>query len=228
MEPPEMMDVLMTMRAGTDRHGQPIEVLEQGYVGFFNALGVRVHPVSSFDAFLDEYSKDGRYKALVITGGGDVSPAFGGGGSRGPADYCEDRDRSCVRLIEAFTASGRPVLGICYGMQLLNCHLGGQLDQDIHRAERAVRSPRSEHAVGIELAVFGLSGRKMVNHYHNHGLRRAHVAPGFEVFAVDAEYDVVEGVLHRELPVLGVQWHPERPSPDEALNEQLVRGFLGL
>lgn len=69
-----------------------------------------------------------RLDALILTGGGDVSPeAYGG--SDHPTLYMVDRERDSSELCLARLAVdvGLPILGICRGTQVLNVALGGTL-----------------------------------------------------------------------------------------------------
>ena len=122
----------------------------------------------------------------------------------------------------------KPVLGICYGMQLMNSHLGGKIISNIHSNETQCRVPGRDHSVNFVKNVAGITGKHTVNHYHNHGIRKSMVADCFEVIAEDADYDVVEGIIHKERAVGGVQWHPERKMPDEKMNRKLVKHILGI
>lgn len=119
-------------------------------------------------------------------------------------------------------------MGICYGMQLLNCYFGGGLTADVHRGAKDRRRPGTGHEAGILMPVYGISGVCTVSQYHDNGVRLDEVAPCFDVFARDAEYDVAEGIIHKDLPIIGIQWHPERDPSDRGFNERLIKGFFGI
>jgi putative glutamine amidotransferase len=69
---------------------------------------------------------------LVLQGGVDVAPQSYGEIAQHP-DWAGDqaRDRYEIELVEAFVKAGKPVFGICRGLQLLNVMFGGTLVQDI-------------------------------------------------------------------------------------------------
>jgi len=46
------------------------------------------------------------------------------------------------------------------------------------------------------------------------------------IFAISEKEGLVEGLYHPSLPIAGIQWHPERKSPDKELNEHLIRSFM--
>jgi putative glutamine amidotransferase len=149
---------------------------------------------------------------FVISGGGDLPASFAGSGA--PAGGLEhpariDWDR---RLLDRARAARRPVLGVCYGMQLANLHDGGTLLPDI--AQRVARAldhggggRASRHPVAIEpgSALFpALGAGAEVSSRHHQAVER--VASGMRVVA-SAPDGVIEAIEGEGL--LGVEWHPE-------------------
>ena len=162
--------------------------------------------------------------ALLLPGGGDMEPWRYGQSNTASRGLEPERDTSELMLLERFTAAGKPVLGICRGIQVINVFFGGTLCQDLpghsavdgHDSFHTVRTARSPL-----LAVCGPLCR--VNSAHH----QAADAPGRGLRAVQwAEDGAVEAVCHDCLPVWGVQWHPER-LPGE-LGGRLLRAFLAL
>jgi putative glutamine amidotransferase len=137
------------------------------------------------------------------------------------------RENTDLALLRHCFAEGKPVLAICYGVQILNVYLGGSLIQDIpsevgsairHSWERRERGePEPFHSVGVEPkswmaeAVGGL--RTQVNSSHHQSIREP--GSGLQVVA-RASDGVIEGVewTGGEKWVVGVQWHPERMADD--------------
>ena len=70
---------------------------------------------------------------LVMTGGTDVAPESYGEKPLRP-EWCGDpvRDRYEISLLQMALAMGKPVFGICRGIQVINVALGGTLYQDIN------------------------------------------------------------------------------------------------
>ena len=165
-----------------------------------------------------------RCDALLLPGGGDMEPWRYGQSNTASRGLEPERDTAELMLLERFTAAGKPVLGICRGIQVINVFFGGTLCQDLpghsavdgHDSFHTVRTARSPL-----LAVCGPLCR--VNSAHH----QAADAPGRGLRAVQwAEDGAVEAVCHDCLPVWGVQWHPER-LPGE-LGGRLLRAFLAL
>ncbi len=96
---------------------------------------------------------------------------------------------------------GRPVLGVCLGMQGIVTHFGGTVERD-KPAHGEVAQVRHD---GTGLFA-GLSQDFDVVRYHS---LHAHRVPDVLEVIATCDNDVVMGVAHRELPVVGVQFHPE-------------------
>ena len=178
---------------------------------------------------------------LVLQGGNDVAPQQYGEEPLHP-DWAGDavRDQYEMELIDAFIQAGKPVFGVCRGLQLLNVMHGGTLLQDIgtqrpqsleHRA--LGRYERNFHNVelvpGTRLAQLypGLT-QSRTNSIHHQAIKD--VAPGFEVEARCPEDGLVEAIRKREGSyVAAVQWHPEfHDAKDSATFDDMpmLRDFL--
>ena len=178
---------------------------------------------------------------LVLQGGNDVAPQHYG---EVPlhADWHGDRVRDLyeMELIRAFVAAGKPVFGICRGLQLLNVTYGGTLLQDISTQRPGALDHRMlgkyeehfhsvEFVPGTHLASLypGLS-RATTNSIHHQGIND--LAAGFVVEARCPDDGTVEAI-RRAGPgfVAGVQWHPEfhRPGDPATLDDApILQDFL--
>jgi putative glutamine amidotransferase len=172
---------------------------------------------------------------LVLSGGGDVDPASYGEDPH-PRTYnvSPRRDRFEFNLLDVALARDMPVLAICRGMQLLNVHLGGTLEQHLldtaGRLEHYRDRPRADvaHEVrvapGTDLAEC-IGERAPVNSHHHQGIAR--LSSELEEIA-HAEDGVLEGVVGREHSwVLGVQWHPEAMAAVDKRQLEVFAAFLG-
>ena len=209
------------------------------------ACGVMIPAVDSNSLVTREDLNLSHYAAqldgLLLQGGNDVAPQSYGERPLDPAWHGDIvRDRYEVELIQAFIAAGKPVFGVCRGLQLLNVAHGGTLLQDIaaqvpgSRPHREVgRYERHMHEVafvpGSHLASLypGLQ-RATVNSIHHQAIKD--LAPGFVVEARCPEDGVIEAI-RRSGPgyVAAVQWHPEfhDPADDETFDDgALLQDFL--
>ncbi len=170
------------------------------------------------DVTLKHYA--GLLDGLVLEGGSDMWPGSYGEEPLRP-EWSGDRirDEYEIALLRAFIERGKPVLGVCRGMQVLNVAYGGTLYQDLalqkpgplfHRSAQLY--DRNHHQIGIEpntrlARLYAGLAVATVNSVHHQGIKD--LAPGFVIEAA-APDGVIEAFRHgAELYVAGVQWHPE-------------------
>jgi anthranilate synthase/aminodeoxychorismate synthase-like glutamine amidotransferase len=123
--------------------------------------------------------------------------------------------------IRAFGEAGVPVLGVCLGHQCIGQLFGATV----------VRAPAVMHGKTSQIAhsgtgVFrGLADPFTATRYHSLVVDRDTVRAPLEITA-ESEDGLVMGVRHRELPIEGVQFHPESILTDAG--HQLLANFLGI
>jgi putative glutamine amidotransferase len=164
---------------------------------------------------------------LVLMGGSDMWPGHYGEEPLKPQWQGDRvRDEYETALARAFVAKGKPVFGVCRGLQVLNVAFGGSLLQDISTLKPQSLAHRSAalydqhfHAVdlvpGTRLAqLYPGASRFTVNSVHHQGINR--LADDFIVEAVCPDDEVIEAVRWRGPSyVAAVQWHPEFHKPVE-------------
>ncbi|MET3804385.1 putative glutamine amidotransferase [Nakamurella sp. UYEF19] len=170
----------------------------------------------------------GRLDGLVIAGGADVNPArYGENPGEHTAGWRDDRDVSEYALLDAADDLGRPVLGICRGMQLMASRAGGRLDQhvpdligdDKHSLGPGLYGPVDVTTVA-DSRLAGILGENLTVPCHHH--QSVAAAPGFS-FGARASDGIPESMeAPGERFVLAVQWHPETGT-DMRLFEALVQ-----
>ncbi|MFZ2423356.1 MAG: glutamine-hydrolyzing GMP synthase [Anaerolineae bacterium] len=120
--------------------------------------------------------------------------------SGGPASVYET---GAPRLPDYVLASGRPVLGICYGMQLLTQALGGQ----VGAARRREYGPAEVRTGEVSSPLFAnLPTRHTV--WMSHGDRIEALPPGFEAIA-SSDNSPLAAMGHAARGIYGLQFHPE-------------------
>lgn len=166
---------------------------------------------------------------LVLCGGGDMAPAFFHQEDRGsdPPDLA--RDRAELALVDAFLRAGRPILGICRGMQVLNVALGGDIIQDLPDPVRPFHRAQGHFLVHSVRAAEGSLFERLygpvfsVNSLHHQAVGR--LGSGL-VPLLWSESGVVEGFVHSSLPLLGTQFHPERMTGAKARPDTVDGGLI--
>ena len=195
--------------------------------------------VTRTDLNLHDYAQ--ALDGLVLQGGNDVAPQHYGEEPLHP-DWAGDavRDQYEMELIGAFIKAGKPVFGVCRGLQLLNVMHGGTLLQDIPTQRPGSLEHRAlgryeKHFHDIEL----VSGTRLAQLYPGVKTTRANsihhqaikeVAPGFVVEARCPNDGMVEAIRKSEGSyVAAVQWHPEfhEPGDTETFDDMpMLQDFL--
>lgn len=152
------------------------------------------------------------YDGLILCGGNDISPAYYNEEINGSLNIDYERDKAEFALVQKFLKTGKPILGICRGFQLMNVAFGGSLIQHLDTVDMHRKStpPELVHDVeAVEDSAFEcLYGKEFaVNSYHHQGLKK--IGEGLRV-TMRAKDGLAEAFEHESLPYLGVQWHPER------------------
>lgn len=150
--------------------------------------------------------------ALLLPGGGDITPAFFGEKNRGSKNIDTEMDILQLQALDLAIKRNLPVLGICKGLQIINVGLGGTIVQDmptahLHRYEGRDQYHSTVITEGSWLHSLYGSGCT-VNSAHHQSIGR--LANGLRAVQFCPEDDCIEAVVHCTLPILGVQWHPER------------------
>jgi anthranilate synthase component II len=126
----------------------------------------------------------------------------------------------CLELI-ARASSKIPIFGVCLGLQAIGQAFGGKV----------IRAPAPVHGKLSEIrhqgaGVFrGINGPFQATRYHSLVVERASMP---EALAITAEADdrLVMGVSHKQLPVHGVQFHPESIASEHG--HLILKNFLDL
>ena len=178
---------------------------------------------------------------LVLQGGADVSPLSYGETPMRP-EWSGDRvrDEYEISLIRMFLAQGKPVFGVCRGLQILNVAMGGSLFQDIGTQLPGSRVHRDWEIYdqNFHNIVFSQPSH-LASLYQNTTTTRVcsvhhqsinTLGNNLVVEARSTDDNVVEAIrLEGPTWAYAVQWHPEWHAPDDnALMDGriLLRDFL--
>jgi anthranilate synthase component 2 len=125
-----------------------------------------------------------------------------------------------VPLVQAF-AGKVPILGVCLGHQAIGQAFGGRIVHARHLMHGKT-SPIHHHGEGV---FRGLPDGFSATRYHSLAIERASLPDCLEITA-ETEDGEIMGVRHRDLPVEGVQFHPESVLTEHG--HALLSNFLQL
>lgn len=151
------------------------------------------------------------FDALLLPGGGDITPAFFGQKNQGSKNMDTELDIIQLQALDFFVKQEQPVFGICKGIQIINVYFCGTIIQDLTQSEHhAWNDGDSIHTsfAAPDSPLFSLYGRRFtINSAHHQGIGK--LGRGLSVIQISDD-NIIEGIIHDTLPILGVQWHPER------------------
>jgi anthranilate synthase component 2 len=134
---------------------------------------------------------------------------------------CTPREAGiCLDLIDK-AADTIPILGVCLGHQAIGQAFGG----DVVRAPVPVHGKLSQMSHGGRGIFRGINGPFRATRYHSLVVDRATLPDAFEVTA-ETDDRLIMGLSHRQLPVHGVQFHPESIASEHG--HVLLKNFLDL
>ena len=203
---------------------RPVQVVASRFVEpLVRLAGATVLLVPAMRDTADVATLSGILDGLLLTGSrSHVAPwRYGGGALPAGQVVDEDRDEVALALAGGMIEAGKPVFGICRGLQEINVLFGGTLcaAADAGRHHRGGWEGDYDslfhHGHDVELSARGRladatgATRMRVNSVHQQGIDR--LGCGLSVEAIAADDGLVEAVSARPCgaDVLGVQWHPE-------------------
>ncbi|MCI5774160.1 MAG: gamma-glutamyl-gamma-aminobutyrate hydrolase family protein [Erysipelotrichaceae bacterium] len=155
---------------------------------------------------------------IVFTGGDDIDPEFY---HEEKSKYVKkvdlNRDHYEFALLKRAIKRKLPVLGICRGCQLINVYLGGSLYQDCRLCPSNTlnhKTPANKAATMHNIVIRNdsflediLGEVAIVNSYHHQAINKV----GKDLLKIALSNDgIVEGIQHKYLPIVGLQFHPEK------------------
>ena len=214
-----------------DQIGRLVEGVDHSFIRREYGAALRAagaQPVY-IDSSLDPVAAAALCDGVVITGGDDLDPTLYGQAKSTDSQMAPrirtDWER---RLIDACDAAGVPILGVCYGQQLLNVHYGGTLYQDIAADFGSTYNHGSTtvtvlHPIAFEKDFLGYTAGQTATVKARHHQAVHKLAPGMSVVAraEDGTIEAISGHGH-----FGIQWHAEVDASGDMVYGQFVRACM--
>ena len=202
------------------------------YLNFAARFGAQAQPVSATDPQPESIAG---FAGLLLTGGGDVDPSLYGDETKHEKTYgvIRARDEMELNLIPKFIDAGKPIVGICRGLQILTVFFGGRLHQHIpdvlDEATERHSKPKGYdcfHGVVFDSSTHlgaALRGVPETNSAHHQALN-TDTMPKHLRIAARSLCGIVEAVecFDFAAPIIAVQWHPERLPADHPAAARLA------
>ena len=147
--------------------------------------------ISDIPSFLDEMKISG----LILSGGDNIGDD-------------EVRDVTENMILNYAISHNLPLIGICRGMQVINTFFGGKV-QTLDNSNHV----NKDHLINITNHSLFQNKKIQVNSFHHNIIKSSDLGKNLSTFAISQTDDTIEGLIHDNLPIFGVMWHPER-NPD--------------
>lgn len=199
-------------------YNEPRDCLAQDWWDYLQFISPHIHwmALPNIGNNIQNYVKEWGLDGFLFTGGNDVGNS-------------QKRDDTEIKLLEIAVDQKIPVLGICRGLQMVNFYFGGSIIHDLTNVSGAPDAHVGKnHTVKVEDSTFSnlLKSRELtVNSYHRCAVTKITLAPELRAFAFSQD-ELIEGLYHPELPIVAIQWHPERKNPAQDADLSLINAWL--
>jgi putative glutamine amidotransferase len=148
------------------------------------------------------------------------------------------KETTDLMVLEVCEKLEKSVLGICFGMQILNVSRGGTLFQDIEtdiencvKHEQGKPLERSSHSLEVEKdsllsrLITNKEPQIRVNSHHHQSVKEIGANLRSTAWAKDGVIECIEDTRENRF-VLGVQWHPELSWKTDGLSKNIFESFI--
>lgn len=178
-----------------ERYGETRDCLDQLWASFMEKSDLSIIPIPNSLKDVSSWLKMQSIDGFILSGGNDI------GILPGSKNISFERDSTEKKVLDFAIEFTVPVIGVCRGMQFINLYFGGKLDLcDGHVAKRhEIKSNRNSDLIT----------HTEVNSYHTWGITNQGLSKELRDLAVTNDGGI-EAFVHRNLPIYGIMWHPER------------------
>lgn len=193
-----------------------IEKVEMHYIEMVAQSGFLPFIIPHQPALFDEYI--GFCDGFVLVGGSnDCDPSLYNSENTHSSGCNKKQDEEELLFLQKIKNVQKPCLGVCRGLQLMNIFEGGTLCQDVKNRTLHLQYQQQEnpvHSITVLYNPYISVGTYMVNSVHHQSIDI--LGENILPFA-HSEDGIIEGIIHKKLPWVGVQWHPEFGFLDQEL-----------
>ena len=203
-----MKIVGVSLRVVLDEHNESRDAISHDWIRLLSSYNVQPLLICNTGIDLPELLGEIKVSAFLLSNGNNIGESA-------------ERDETERKIIEYAIEHKVPLLGVCRGMQMINVYFGGNVCDLKDNAHVATNHQIEIIEHRIYLGATGAS----VNSFHKQAVTMSTISPSLKPFAL-ADDEIVEGLYHPSLPIIGIQWHPERDNPSKGIDNILIKSWL--
>jgi len=191
-----MTKAIITLKQEVDKYYCSTEAIESNYINFAQKHKLKPVLYSSLYNYSDEEILEN--DIFILTGSGMISQKY----ILFNENTFEQAQRDIFenKLIDLAVKHNKLLIGICRGMQLINCYFGGKISKYFY----------SDRQVRIDHEITLLGKPTQVNNFHNYCVYNNDLGSSLNAIGIDEKYNITEAFINTNGNILGLQWHPER------------------
>ena len=198
--------------------------ISHDWINYLSNYGISPILLPNYSADIQSFMASISLSGIIISGGDSIID--------NPTNHTENiyhqRDISELSILENGIRMGLPILGTCRGLQIINKFFKGAITSNIRKSkDHPVASNHNINILTNPIIPEFSDSEVSVNSYHDDGICMDDLSKCLKPFAT-WENTLVEGFYHPNLPILGIQWHPERTTSSNGLDEALFNYWIEL
>lgn len=156
---------------------------------------------------------------FVVIGGADINPKLYNEENYSSFNIDDEIDSFDLKIIDYAVKNNKPLFGICRGLQIINAYFNGTLKQHIFNHDK------NRHKIILVEDFLDFPLSLEVNSYHHQSVKKIGKELKVLYYSTDGE---VECFVHKNLPIIAVQFHPEMECGSEIslLLKEYYNGLL--
>ena len=195
-----------------ESYGERRDSIDQEWYKLLLSMNYLPIPLPNINKeYVELIASELKLDGLILTGGNSLSYL-----DKSAKDVSTERDEFESAILDFMYSRNIPVIGVCRGMQLINHSLGG-VNSKVH-SHVAVRHELINLSESLILP-------KCVNSFHGWGVTENDLAVQLKPIGTDLQGNI-EAFVNEEETILGIMWHPERESPFNQLDINLLKRIL--
>lgn len=209
------MNIGVTVNINFTKHGEKVYTISENLISLLSNIGncnvILLYPHMNINNIIKELNID----RLVLSGGNDII------NFNKFSSFSENRNHFEFELIKRFVELDTPILGICRGLHVINTFFGGSVVNSSLFHKVSV----NHNVIPINL-IEHLSETFEVNSYHNYSISTDSISSIATPLFLDETRKQIEGLKIENLPIVGIQWHPERMIKLNKVDTYLFESFI--